>query len=426
MKISTRILCSVLFFSNFAFGAIPLNSFANYENFFEDSITGSFLICYFRDKVTGEKSWEWAKDPRTQDFVRLYGTWTNSSASALLKMNLSFDENKELFRKDCLSTNEASGRASSRSYVEYGVADNLFSYNHQVWYEKNSKNQYGLPFSKFIVFGDSLSDNGNLLNYSRQFYPNGGYFMGRFSNGPVWTDYLAKQLNLDMYNWALGGATAIVPFPLPYTVENEIDHYIETMKKVDHPNYENSLFAFFIGANNYSFNVDPVPEKIVQSTEAQIRMLIALGGKYFILPNLPEIALTPSHSQESPQRQEELRNKIHQHNLLLASMIQRLKSDYPFAVFIAPDIFNFLNEIIQNKDKYNLKNVSEKCFQGTGIGKVHLENICPNPNEYVFWDFIHPTTQIHCAMVQNLMVQMKEAFLLNLPQLTYDECLQAK
>ena len=39
------------------------------------------------------------------------------------------------------------------------------------------------PFSSVIVYGDSLSDNGNL--YAAVGYPPPPYYMGRFSNGPV-------------------------------------------------------------------------------------------------------------------------------------------------------------------------------------------------------------------------------------------------
>ena len=55
-------------------------------------------------------------------------------------------------------------------------------------------------FTSMWVFGDSLSDTGNVLALTTAFTPNpfpvypGA--LGRFSNGPVWIDYLAAGLGL--------------------------------------------------------------------------------------------------------------------------------------------------------------------------------------------------------------------------------------
>jgi outer membrane lipase/esterase len=56
------------------------------------------------------------------------------------------------------------------------------------------------PYSSMVVFGDSLSDTGNVLAVTTTFTPNpfpvypGA--VGRFSNGPVWVETLATGLSL--------------------------------------------------------------------------------------------------------------------------------------------------------------------------------------------------------------------------------------
>jgi outer membrane lipase/esterase len=54
------------------------------------------------------------------------------------------------------------------------------------------------PFSSLVVFGDSLSDVGNIDNATPFFfkYPGQYYYQGRFSNGPVWVEPLAAGLGL--------------------------------------------------------------------------------------------------------------------------------------------------------------------------------------------------------------------------------------
>lgn len=61
------------------------------------------------------------------------------------------------------------------------------------------------PFDGVVVYGDSLSDNGNL--YGAIGVPPPPYYMGRFSNGPVAAEYLANNLNVPLTDWAWGGAT---------------------------------------------------------------------------------------------------------------------------------------------------------------------------------------------------------------------------
>ncbi len=50
-------------------------------------------------------------------------------------------------------------------------------------------------YSSAVIFGDSLSDNGNLyaLTSGRSGQPQPPYFEGRTSNGPVWADHIAAD-----------------------------------------------------------------------------------------------------------------------------------------------------------------------------------------------------------------------------------------
>ena len=64
-------------------------------------------------------------------------------------------------------------------------------------------------FSNMYVFGDSLSDMGRLFAATGGMIPPAPiYANGRLSNGPVWAEYVADDLNLDLNlgnNFAIGG-----------------------------------------------------------------------------------------------------------------------------------------------------------------------------------------------------------------------------
>lgn len=61
------------------------------------------------------------------------------------------------------------------------------------------------PFSSIVVYGDSLSDNGNL--FAATGYPPSPYYNGRFSNGPVTVEQMATAFGVPLYDFAYGGAT---------------------------------------------------------------------------------------------------------------------------------------------------------------------------------------------------------------------------
>ena len=64
-------------------------------------------------------------------------------------------------------------------------------------------------YTSFFVLGDSLSDPGNLFAATGgETPPSPPYFEGRFSNGPVFTEYLAEGFAVSE-NFAFGGAQAV-------------------------------------------------------------------------------------------------------------------------------------------------------------------------------------------------------------------------
>ena len=70
------------------------------------------------------------------------------------------------------------------------------------------------PYSNLYVFGDSISDTGNLyaetLGFGAAVPPSPFYYDGHFSNGPLWVEDLSPSLGLTYQptnNYAWGGAT---------------------------------------------------------------------------------------------------------------------------------------------------------------------------------------------------------------------------
>lgn len=75
------------------------------------------------------------------------------------------------------------------------------------------------PLLSVIVFGDSISDRGNAYLFLGNPPPVPLDFPGRFSNGPIWVDYLAQSLEVlpGGTNYATFGARTGLDGAIPNT-----------------------------------------------------------------------------------------------------------------------------------------------------------------------------------------------------------------
>ena len=59
-----------------------------------------------------------------------------------------------------------------------------------------------------VIFGDSLADTGRPKKRFKVF-PMDPYWLGRFSNGPAWPEYLAMATGMGIQNHACGGLSGV-------------------------------------------------------------------------------------------------------------------------------------------------------------------------------------------------------------------------
>lgn len=319
-------------------------------------------------------------------------------------------------------------------------------------------------FDSVVAFGDSLSDNGNLYRYMWGYLPlSPPYFSGRFSNGPVWAEYFFNALygrdNAEGFqNYAVGGAGAVLSRRenLPYTLTFELNNYLY-WNTYQHP--ERSLFSIWIGANNYlngPTNVEELTTGVVNAIGDVTERLIQQGGNKFLIANLPELSRTPLAAVEG--RKTLLRELIQRHNEKLKAKVEALKKAYPDATFLYFDIYAILEKAMNNPDRFELKNIEEPCFWGqyTGWDKrsfispemikqsyqarlgegaqalpwsaieenpqlmeaarmayvyhqepAHLAEPSQDCEGYLFWDHVHPTSQVHWTIAQHALEQIE-------------------
>ncbi|MBN8691029.1 MAG: hypothetical protein J0L72_09630 [Armatimonadetes bacterium] len=243
-------------------------------------------------------------------------------------------------------------------------------------------------FNKIIVFGDSLSDMGNISAGTLGVQPGSNYYQGRFSNGLVWIERLATRYNIALArsgasgtNWAFGGASSgtgtfgFLFFQFP-NVSTQVSRYLAANPAIN----ANQLYVVWCGANDY-FDGQTDGTIPPSRIDADIRTLYARGARQFLIPNLPLLGNTPRYRgtvDEIPK------NAVSQtHNTTLASKIATLRTDFPAATFIAFDVASNLNDVQAHPANYGLTNVTQPALVGS--------TVVPNPDQYLFYDEVHPT-----------------------------------
>jgi phospholipase/lecithinase/hemolysin len=244
----------------------------------------------------------------------------------------------------------------------------------------------GEPISQIVVFGDSLSDVGN--TFAAKGIPPVPYYQGHYSNGPIWIERLASRLGnaaptpslTGGTDYAFGGAETGSGFS-PKGVPNmltQIGAYLGS--NTPKPG---QLFVLWGGANNF-FDGQTNPKVPIMDIGHAITALAAAGAKDFLVPNYPNLALTPFGRSSSLLEQQGLAALTQGYNQGLKAELTMLQST--LGVHITQlDNFTLFQTMIGNPGAYGFSNVMTGAVGDHNFG-------APG---YLFWDDVHPTTAGH-------------------------------
>jgi phospholipase/lecithinase/hemolysin len=280
---------------------------------------------------------------------------------------------------------------------------------------------YAQDYTSIVVFGDSLSDTGNVADLTQAKYgfrlpsPEFDYTDGRFTDGTdtvpaahnyfgVWVEQLAAtfpskpvvKASLDggtdyAYGFATtGGGTGVFTFgpsdELFVNVNNigqQITDYLATKPRIN----DKTLFIVWGGAIdilNATSNKDVINAAVDQA--ANVQRLIQAGATQFIIPNLPPLGAVP-RLNGSPTTSIPATQASVLYNLTLSAGLAIVRDFNPgrHLNLVQLNVFNLFNQIIKSPSTYALVDVTTS---SQGISTI-------NPDTYLFWDDLHPTTRGH-------------------------------
>lgn len=249
-------------------------------------------------------------------------------------------------------------------------------------------------FDTLVVFGDSLSDNGNLFAIDPAQVPSDDYYQGRFSNGPVWAEYLADVDLLDCHlvDNAYGGATTDGSSPPGLITQVSAYTGSATLEG-------STLFAIWIGANDFlngSVDYQTSADNIGTALDA----LATFGAKHILVLNLPDLGSTPRYLGTPDEA--DARALSQGFNAALAAVIDAFQATFPEVTVYEFDIYAFLHATADAPESYGFTNATQVCPSYAIAGNFD------NSAGYVFWDDIHPTTEAHDVIADQILSILPE------------------
>jgi outer membrane lipase/esterase len=279
-------------------------------------------------------------------------------------------------------------------------------------------------YTSIVVFGDSLSDTGNDAHLTQLYYhfrlpgPLFDYTDGRFTDGTdtvpaarnyfgVWIEQLAAtfpakppvKASLDggqdyAYGFAFTG-TGTTDFVfdetdgLSITINNvgqQISDYLATHPKID----DKTLFVVWAGANDVINATGPkvvIDAAVNQATNVQ--RLAEAGATHIIVPNLPNLGAIPRFNG-SPTTSVPATQATVLYNTVLKAGVDLVTLFNPGKKIVQFDVYGLITKVLASPAKYGLVDVTDSS-QG---------NYLINPDTYLFWDDLHPTTKGHNILAQ--------------------------
>jgi phospholipase/lecithinase/hemolysin len=287
------------------------------------------------------------------------------------------------------------------------------------------------PFSNLLVFGDSLSDTGNIFAASGGTFVPPPYYEGRVSNGPIWTERLAQELGLPNplpsfvftleeggTNFAWYGAETGPGFSDSMTpnLGMQIDMFLgggmltgEELILVR--GGSNDLFAAALSGDDLTTSASTAAANIAD----HVGTLALAGGKVFLVSNLGGTGQTPFLQQLGPPFPALADWWEFVFNTTLDAALDVLEADLAASgldvQIVRFDSQGLLAEILQKPQKFGLKNVTEAACPDClfGVPSPGAEaSVVKNPRKYLFWDLVHPTSTTHKAFGHAAAKQIKQ------------------
>ncbi|CAI9761956.1 unnamed protein product [Fraxinus pennsylvanica] len=317
-------------------------------------------------------------------------------------------------------------------------------------------NGHNVP--SIYVFGDSIFDAGN-NHYNKNctaqadFPPYGSSFFhhptGRFTNGRTVADFISQFIGFPFQkpflevqdeikngsikgypsnglNFASAGsgvlrATNLDSGVTPIQVQLEQFRTLAEDRHISKFVIQQSLFLLESGSNDIFAYFDPfgtstlTPDAYVRSMLMEVGKFIdqicKLGARRIAVFSLGPVGCVPARvllpGTPVTKCYGKMNKMVKNYNKGLEGLVNGIAIKYPGAFGVFGEVYKTVQDFRANPRRYGFANVTYACCgDGTLGGFLQCGKegytVCKNPNEYLFWDFFHPSEHTYKLIAKAL------------------------
>ncbi|KAG0206026.1 Protein OS-9 [Mortierella sp. GBA30] len=265
-----------------------------------------------------------------------------------------------------------------------------------------------------VVFGDSYSDINNVYTLTNKTWPLASYDQGRFSNGPLWSEHVAKAKQYRLTSFAYGSATSdstliqglsgpASSIPVPGFIQQIDTLYAPKANKND---ASKTLFVVNFQGNDFFFDPTMNPQKVIDRLDQGIQRLVQLGARnilvienfdYGLIPYLNTSASNAAaFSALAAKEQEDYKG-----------LEKKLTKAYGRSVGSRPFRTCKGNSKKVNLGYFKLGEFYKHLYQSRQLKRLGItdvihgcvsndyKTVCTDAGKHFFWDAFHPSKKVH-------------------------------
>jgi outer membrane lipase/esterase len=272
-------------------------------------------------------------------------------------------------------------------------------------------------FTGLYIFGDSLSDPGNLALTigpdpaqsitGNSYIPSQPYASGQFTNADVWAKTFAGAIGLAPFgqpalagggNFAFGGARVATDGPgQPPSLQAQQGIFLSATGG----NAPSGALYVVAGGGNDGRDAlavaaaSPDPAAVIaaaaaayaQSVGALVDRLQGAGARHIVVWDVPNLGLAPAVTAQGA-------GASFLGSLVAQSMNSALSARMAIEAGVTLfDVFGLQNAFAANPAAFGLVNVADACGAVPGC----------DPSTFLYWDGIHPTSAGHAAIAEEML-----------------------